>query len=1282
MRRSLLISLLLVAATLIACDEDPIAPPTTGSISLRIITRPNQPSATGPQATAPADRDRASIERIELPPREKGIPVQGDSADANYLLRGVPRVSGAPYARRGGAVDPIPRARSAQAADRGEPPRSSAAPTAIDEATITVYDAIGTEVARREHQTPGSTVTIDGLQPSTYTVVLEGLVAGEVDHFGRTQVTVVAGQNRTATISFNSFRPTINAPQSPTTLLSFWVTAPTVAAADSYFTEQDTDPGFTNPDTLTVVDPSVWVLVGDQDTYYFRARAINDWVPRGRPSDVVSVQIVTDLVASGGSYSTAPSLGFGEAASTVLTELNILPAGDEDWFALDACALDTLIADMFASVLDPPSVVDSYLELYDATGTVLIDWDDDSGNLLDSYLETVLPTDGTYYVKARGYDSEEIGNYELAIDLRRGPNNNGTSCSGGTPVVQTGPWEASTGFGQMLFTVNDQGTGITEITYVFSSWTCGGVTRSGSIRVSTPPPGWPITDGQFTIHNTMDANLSFTVSGTFTASDVSSGSWSAVSYGSTCSGTWQGAPEPPSADFSPSPISAGYGHSCAVTETGAAYCWGFNDNGELGDGTYDYSPSPVLVSGALDFQAIHASTSFSCGLTTGGAAHCWGRNDLGQLGDGSYADSPVPVAVSGGYTFESITAGPGTGLYACGLDSNGTAYCWGANHAGQLGDGTYADSPVPVGVSGGHTFLQLAAGHRHTCGIVASGAAYCWGLNDDGQLGTGTYNDTTTVPVAVTGGHVFESITAGRYQTCAVTTSGAAYCWGQNSDGQLGDGGTTSSSVPAAVVGGVSFESVSAGRYHTCGLTSGGAAYCWGYNDFGQLGDASDASSNSPAPVSTGLTFRSVSAGSYHTCAATDAGEPYCWGVNRNGQLGSSNTPVVTPTAVSGGLSLQMIESGLFHSCGVAAGGTAYCWGVGLNGQIGNAAYATSQPTPVAVSGVTTFQSVSAGGYHSCGVTTGQEAYCWGYNGYGALGDNTTTQRGTPVLVTGGLQFSSSSAGAYHTCGVTSGGEVYCWGRNYWGQVGDGGNTDTSVPVLVGVPSVQSIAVGRNHSCALTTTGDAYCWGANGDGQLGNGTTSESNIPVLVSGGPFHALTAGRYHTCGVDLSGVAYCWGYNGYGEYGDGTFTVSNTPVLAAGGMAFESVSAGYRTTCGITSGNLGYCWGYNRYGQGGNGTQVLTDLTPTVISGALTVQQVTNDGFGYTCALTTSGAPYCWGYNAFGQLGNGTVAVESTPVLVAGGLVLRAPVFAATPVAPVTESGTTALTRVRRR
>lgn len=354
-------------------------------------------------------------------------------------------------------------------------------------------------------------------------------------------------------------------------------------------------------------------------------------------------------------------------------------------------------------------------------------------------------------------------------------------------------------------------------------------------------------------------------------------------------------------------------------------------------------------------------------------------------------------------------------------------------------------------------FAQINSGFfLNTCAVTTSDTAYCWGgrgtsvRDTSGDVATPFYN----TPVPLTGELTFTAISRGFSHTCGVSTDGAGYCWGDNFNGQLGDGGTTASSVPVKVTGGLTFSAVSAGVYHACGLTAAGAIYCWGNNYDGQLGNGTTSYVNSsPIRVSGDSSFVAVGAGDQYTCGLTAIGAAYCWGRNAYGRLGTGDTTSsMVPVPVSGGLRFTALSAGYFHVCGLTHEGAAYCWGGNFTGELGNGTSEAST-TPVAVAGGLTFETISAGQWATCGVTTGGTAYCWGFNGYGQLGNATVpltlAANATPVPVSGGLTFATISTGYLHTCGVTTQGEAYCWGDNSEGELGDGSTTIRLTPVLV-----------------------------------------------------------------------------------------------------------------------------------------------------------------------------------------------------------------------------------------
>jgi alpha-tubulin suppressor-like RCC1 family protein len=297
-------------------------------------------------------------------------------------------------------------------------------------------------------------------------------------------------------------------------------------------------------------------------------------------------------------------------------------------------------------------------------------------------------------------------------------------------------------------------------------------------------------------------------------------------------------------------ISAGNLHTCARRSSGEVACWGRNNYGQLGDGTTgDDHLTPTAVVGVTDAVEISTGWGHTCARRTSGQVVCWGYNDSGQVGDGTFDnDRSTPTPVVGLMNAVEVSNGAS---HTCARRSSGEVACWGYNLFGQLGDGTRRDHPTPTAVVDLTDAVQISAGWLHTCARRSSGEVLCWGFNLHGELGDGTTTDryTPTRVVGLADGTAAVEVSVGAEHTCARLASGEVNCWGSNEHGQLGDGTTTDRTTPTRVVGLDDAIELSAHGYHTCARRGSGEVVCWGRNAFGQLGDGTTTGRQTPTPV-------------------------------------------------------------------------------------------------------------------------------------------------------------------------------------------------------------------------------------------------------------------------------------------------------------------------------------------------------------------------------------------------------------------------------------------------
>jgi alpha-tubulin suppressor-like RCC1 family protein len=338
-----------------------------------------------------------------------------------------------------------------------------------------------------------------------------------------------------------------------------------------------------------------------------------------------------------------------------------------------------------------------------------------------------------------------------------------------------------------------------------------------------------------------------------------------------------------------SSVAAGDAHSCAVKSDGSLWCWGKNDQGQLGNGSKNdaLAPSRVLESNGLPLTGavkVVAGNAFTCVLKQDATAACWGANDVGQLGTGStMLNDPVPQLIP----LAMVTDVGAGARHGCASLQSGNVWCWGANDTGQIGPGagpTGSSMPVPAVDKGNQQVkaIAVAGGLSHTCAIAPDHTLWCWGSDVDGELGDGAMAATnTSVQAASLGTHV-TAVTLGAHVTCALSDSKVVSCFGLNDHGQAGVAGGQPVAVPTALAL-PSLTRVALGGAHACARQVGGGVFCWGSDGRGQLGDGMMSDSATPKRARGGA--GAVAGGLTHSCAARVDGLD-CWGADTSAQLG------------------------------------------------------------------------------------------------------------------------------------------------------------------------------------------------------------------------------------------------------------------------------------------------------------------------------------------------------------------------------------------------------------
>jgi len=673
-------------------------------------------------------------------------------------------------------------------------------------------------------------------------------------------------------------------------------------------------------------------------------------------------------------------------------------------------------------------------------------------------------------------------------------------------------------------------------------------------------------------------------------------------------------------------------HSLILKSNGTVLARGWNDYGQLGDGTITSGTpvlTPVQVSGLSDVLAIAVGQFHSISLKSDGTVWTWGRNNYGQLGVvGGDQSTPVQVPSLSGVV--AIAAGE---RHSLALKNDGTVWAWGSNGYGQLGvSGGSSVTPVqvtaPSGMSG---MVAITAGNWHSVALSSDGTVWAWGYNYDGQLGMGGVGDGITYPFSTsTPQHAASGSFSGvikisslQYNILALKSDGTVWAWGRNDYGQLGNGGTSASGTPVQAAGLAGIVDVAAGYIHSVALKSDGTVLTWGYNGYGQLGNGTrDGNPHSTATQVPGLSgVVAISAGVFSSLALQSQAIGAAWGDNSYGQVGDGSTDlyVYAPRQVSNLSGLAAIASGLWHNLARLSDGSLWTWGYN-NGGLGNGT--TSSTTPVQLASFAgTVAAIAAGNAHSVVLKSDGTVWVWGFNS-GTTPELQSDLSGTVAL----------AAGQNHSLALRNDGTVWAFGHNNEGQLGNGSVMESSKPVQVidrtdvsgYLTGVVAVAAGFQCSLVLKSDGTVWAWGSNGYGQLGvSGGSSVTPVQVTALSG-MAAIAAGDGYSLALKSDGTVWVWGRNDLYQLGNGTTTDSPTPIQVSGLLAVAAIatSSSAAHTLALKGDGTLWGWGFNGDGQLGYG---VSGRTPTRLDGPWATSAIAAGGFhSLTMALSLTAPP----------------------------------------------------------
>lgn len=743
-------------------------------------------------------------------------------------------------------------------------------------------------------------------------------------------------------------------------------------------------------------------------------------------------------------------------------------------------------------------------------------------------------------------------------------------------------------------------------------------------------------------------------------------------------------------------VSAGNGFACGIDDLGALWCWGSNAHHEIDPGDRLQYPLATRVDSG-PWTSVDAGGGHVCGIDGDGHLFCWGKNDHSQVGpvSGDVATRFPIVVPDGPARWTAVDAGWES---TCAI-GDGKPYCWGRDAHGSLGLGgltQFMDIADPSPVMTALTdWTSISIGPNHGCGISTSSGVLCWGFADFGAVGPAGSGDITTPIVALAGSA--RAVAVSEYATCAATSAGALMCWGDNTNGELGELNMAipnSTKTPMMATTTMGWTQLGGNTSAFCGL-AGDALYCWGGEVNGGLANGIWAETRRWAKVMTGASGATVG-WNYDYDPITQANSHYlelgcalvgtdvrCWGDNRFGQLGTGHaTMAIEPTEVDGDHRFTKLALGDDHGCGVE-GNNLYCWGSTVYGAVAAVSTGGSSPrtpcmtgldcdlgTPKQIGFVSGVDDVATGASHTCALAN-DVITCWGNNAATELGTAAPGPFKRMVAQPGGRPWVSLlPTGREGQCATPGGGETWCWGSVI---------TQHAPSHETVLDNIKQLVVGDHTLCVRDSTDTLACGGQATLGQFGTAATGgcgdlvcnadESSATCAVDCGPGPLTNLGRKYTsiafsaygefgCGVRPDQHVECWGGNPRGQTGatkPGTTMVQDPtflPNVIASLGGCTAVTAASATACALCNGAIS-CWGDGGLGQLGAGPLATEPATTPrridlQLEGDPWIQLASGNGF--SCARSMSGRVFCWGIDGHAGLGTGGAAANLPVTVVA--------------------------------